>query len=120
MNITATEQHLSKFLSSELGLQSDNALFRGRLPLQKINALAVAVDDVECSGCAETVNFNISLFGRYRSRDDALNIATKLVKLLPVYRSDFSLLPASPMQFEESSFDGQDATILKLSVNAKL
>ena len=120
MNIKATEQQLSSFLSDKLSLQHDDGLFRGRIPLQKIDALAVAVTAIECSGGAEGVKVNIAVDGRYRSRDEALNIAAKLAGLLPVYRSDFSLLPASPLQFEESTFDGRDATLFSLALDAKL
>lgn len=118
MTAKEIEQTLTGIFAAAFSLTTDQTIFRGFLPEDKLNALGCIVEGFNNGNYpANCHEFSFQLLGRYEARQEAMNLCNAIDHWLPRYSSSLRLTKVGSGAVFEVSAKGK--RIWELSINGK-
>lgn len=110
MTAAEIEQKVTRLVAEKLGLTVDCGIFRGPLPETVCDAIGVMIDSAGAGNEPSLSRFSIQLLGRYKSRDEALNLCAKLDEIFPDWALDYTILKVGSPGIYQTAFKGKKVT----------
>jgi hypothetical protein len=85
INTLNLERDMTDFFADKLNLTTDATIFRGAIPESVDFACAVRLTGIVPGDHNDNPTYNVQVFGKYRTRDEALNLIEKCANCVPIY-----------------------------------
>ena len=85
VNVIELERALLEFFAERLSLTPDASIFRGQLPQEAANGVAIRVDSADAPTEFHEPEYTVQVLGKFDDRDDALMLLNRLVRMAPRY-----------------------------------
>ncbi len=110
MTAADIEQKVTQLVAEKLGLTINKGICRGPLPETVCDAIGVMIDSAGTGNEPSLSRFSIQLLGRYKSRDEALNLCAKLDEIFPDWAPDYTILKVGSPGIYQTAFKGKKVT----------
>ena len=115
MSTAALERTLTALFADRLGLVVDQGIFRGALPPERPEAVAVILSAVATPNTPSAPTYSLQLLGRFLDRDTALELAQAADAIAPHHDGPLTILKAGSAAVYRTRHDGRD--VAGLSAN---
>ena len=109
-NITDLERTLVDLFADRLGLVVDQTIYRGAIPPEVIDAVAVIVTAIATPNTPSAPTCAVQLLGRFVDRDVALEYAQVADAIAPHYDGPLTVLKAGSAAVYRTRHAGRDVT----------
>jgi len=84
-NTVMLERDLTDYFAEQLDLVVDGNFFRGKIPETISNGVALRVVGTAEASAIDNPMYNVQIYGKFESRDDAWMLVTRCADHMPVY-----------------------------------
>lgn len=85
INTVTLERDMTDFFADRLNLTTDSTIFRGAIPAGLDLGCALRVTGIVPSDHNDNPMYSVQIYGKYRTRDEALNLIDSVANCIPIY-----------------------------------
>jgi len=85
INTVTLERDMTDFFADRLNLTTDSTIFRGAIPAGLDLGCALRVTGIVPSDHNDNSMYSVQIYGKYRTRDEALNLIDSVANCIPIY-----------------------------------
>jgi hypothetical protein len=90
MDVVEIERILTNWIAGMLGMTVDKNIFRGIIPAGKTGACVVLGSEIPTFNQFRPKTYNLQILGKFKDRDDAFRMLSKLSGSLPLHEVNIS------------------------------